>query len=127
MQVASCLIVVIPVTCISQDSSEVQQVRRRFLDDTESRPTSSMKVSDEDSGKKSAGCHIVVVSFRMGSTCVSMYGAMELTSSSCSLLIVCRICNQAHPALQLRESMLASKPKAQQRAKHLCCCYRQDY
>ena len=74
------------------------QVRLFLLDDSDSQLTSSMKVSDEDSGKKSAGCHIVVVSFRMGSTCVSMYGAMEFTSSSCSLLIVCRICNEAHNA-----------------------------
>ena len=33
---------------------------------------SSMKVSEEESGRKSVGCHIVAVSFRMGITVESM-------------------------------------------------------
>ncbi len=78
--------------CTVLVSHTFQAYKRDAVDTLWPETTSSMKVSDDDSGRKSEGCQRVFVSFRIGRTVFSMYGAIELTSSNCSLEIVWRIC-----------------------------------
>ena len=53
-----------------------------------------MKVSEAGSGRKSCGCQIAAVSFRMGSIELASTSSMLPTSSSFSLLMLCRICRR---------------------------------